>query len=119
MKLLDKVGISIELIDVQTLMPFDIHGIIGKSIQKTNRVVFLDEDVPGGASAYMMEQVISHQDVFKYLDAPPVCITAKHHRSAYGTDGDYFCKPNAEDIFNVVYGILSESQPEEFPEIDF
>ncbi|HUH74620.1 MAG TPA: thiamine pyrophosphate-dependent enzyme [Chitinophagales bacterium] len=119
LKLLDKVGISAELIDVQTLMPFDIHGIIGQSIQKTNRVVFLDEDVPGGASAYMMEQVISHQDVFKYLDAAPVCISAKDHRSAYGTDGDYFCKPNAEDIFKVVYEILSESQPQLFSKLNF
>lgn len=119
LKLLEKVGISVELIDIQTLMPFDIHGIIGESIQKTNRVVFLDEDVPGGATAYMMEQVISHQDVFKYLDAQPICITAKDHRAAYGTDGDYFCKPNAEDIFKVVYKMLSESQLESFPDIDF
>lgn len=118
-KLLDKVGINVELIDVQTLMPFDIQGIIGASIQKTNRVVFLDEDVPGGASAYMMEQVISHQDVFKYLDAAPVCITAKDHRTAYGTDGDYFCKPNAEDIFKAAYQILSESQPNIYSKLNF
>lgn len=117
--LLDNVGISVELIDIQTLLPFDIQGVIGKSIQKTNRVIFLDEDVPGGASAYMMEQVMTHQNVFPYLDASPVCMSARAHRSAYGSDGDYYCKPNAEDIFRKVYEMMRESNPRHFLEMDF
>ena len=113
---LNEVGISVELIDVQTLLPFDIHGSIAASIRKTNRVVFLDEDVPGGASAYMFQQVFEKQDIFKYLDAPPVTISAKAHRAAYGSDGDYFSKPNVEEIFEAVYKIMSEADPEEFPQ---
>jgi pyruvate/2-oxoglutarate/acetoin dehydrogenase E1 component/TPP-dependent pyruvate/acetoin dehydrogenase alpha subunit len=114
---LNEVGIAVELIDVQTLLPFDIHGSIGASIRKTNRVVFLDEDVPGGASAYMFQQVFEKQDIFRYLDAPPVTISAKAHRAAYGSDGDYFSKPNAEEIFEAVYKIMSEADPDEFPQI--
>lgn len=117
--MLDTVGISVELVDVQTLLPFDISHIIGKSVRKTNRVVFLDEDVPGGASAYMMEQAISIQKIFSYLDSEPVVISATHHRSAYGSDGDYFCKPNAEDVFKAVYQLMHESQPEYFPVLNF
>jgi len=117
MNLLDKVGISVELVDVQTLLPFDLPGVIGQSVRKTNRVVFLDEDVPGGGTAYMMEQVMSHQDIFNYLDSVPVCLSAAPHRSAYGTDGDYFCKPSAEDVFKTVYNILRESNPAIYPEI--
>jgi pyruvate/2-oxoglutarate/acetoin dehydrogenase E1 component/TPP-dependent pyruvate/acetoin dehydrogenase alpha subunit len=114
---LNEVGIAVELIDVQTLLPFDIHGSIAASIRKTNRVVFLDEDVPGGASAYMFQQVFEKQDIFRYLDAPPVTISAKAHRAAYGSDGDYFSKPNAEEIFEAVYKIMSEADPDEFPQI--
>lgn len=117
--LLEKIDISVELIDVQTLLPFDISGIIGKSIQKTNRVIFLDEDVPGGGSAYMMEQVMTHQNIFSYLDTAPVCMSARPHRAAYGSDGDYYCKPNAEDIFNQVYQILQESYPKQFGILGF
>jgi len=112
---LNEVGIAVELIDVQTLLPFDIHGSIATSIRKTNRVVFLDEDVPGGASAYMFQQVFEKQDIFRYLDAPPVTISAKAHRAAYGSDGDYFSKPNAEEIFEAVYKIMHESDPDEYP----
>jgi pyruvate/2-oxoglutarate/acetoin dehydrogenase E1 component/TPP-dependent pyruvate/acetoin dehydrogenase alpha subunit len=114
---LNEVGIAVELIDVQTLLPFDIHGSIAASIRKTNRVVFLDEDVPGGASAYMFQQVFEKQDIFRYLDAPPVTISAKAHRAAYGSDGDYFSKPNAEEIFEAVYKIMSEADTDEFPQI--
>lgn len=114
---LAEVKISVELIDVQTLLPFDIHHEISKSVRKTNRIVFLDEDVPGGASAYMYQQVLEHQDVWRWLDSPPITITAQPNRPAYATDGDYFCKPNAEDIFEAVYNIMHESSPEDFPEI--
>ncbi|MBS1624474.1 MAG: transketolase [Bacteroidetes bacterium] len=115
MKLLADTGISVELIDVQTLLPFDIHGLIGDSVRRTNRVVFIDEDVPGGASAYMFQQVFEHQDIYRYLDAPPRTISAKAHRSPYGSDGDYFSKPNAEEIFEVIYGMMSEVDPGEWP----
>lgn len=115
MKLLEETGISVELIDVQTLLPFDINGIIGESVRRTNRVVFIDEDVPGGASAYMFQQVFEHQDIYRYLDAPPRTISAKAHRSPYGSDGDYFSKPNAEEIFEVIYVMMSEVDPGEWP----
>lgn len=115
MRLLAETGISVELIDVQTLLPFDINGLIGESVRRTNRVVFIDEDVPGGASAYMFQQVFEHQDIYRYLDAPPRTISAKAHRSPYGSDGDYFSKPNAEEIFEVIYGMMSEVDPGEWP----
>lgn len=112
---LNKMGISVELIDVQTLLPFDTYGVIGKSIQKTNRVVFLDEDVPGGGTAYMLQQVLEQQEIFRYLDSEPVTITAKEHRGAFGSDGDYFCKPSAEDVFNVINKLMCEVNPSKFP----
>ena len=115
MKLLAEVGISVELLDVRTLLPFDLHGIIGESVRKTNRVVFLDEDVPGGASAYMFQQVFEKQDIYRYLDAPPQTISAKAHRVPYGSDGDYFSKPNAEEIFETIYRMMSEVDPGEWP----
>jgi len=115
MKQLEEVGISVELIDVQTLLPFDINGIISESIRKTNRVIFLDEDVPGGASAYMFQQVFEKQDIFRHLDAPPLTISAKAHRVPYGSDGDYFSKPNAEEIFETIYRMMSEVDPGEWP----
>jgi pyruvate/2-oxoglutarate/acetoin dehydrogenase E1 component/TPP-dependent pyruvate/acetoin dehydrogenase alpha subunit len=114
---LKEVGISVELIDIQTLLPFDINGMISESIKKTNRVVFLDEDVPGGASAYMFQQVFEKQHIFQYLDAPPITISAKAHRTPYGSDGDYFSKPNAEEIFETIYTMMSEVAPGEWPEI--
>jgi 2-oxoisovalerate dehydrogenase E1 component len=114
---LNEVGISVELIDVQTLLPFDIHHSIADSIKKTNRVLFLDEDVPGGATAYMMQQVIEQQKGYYYLDAEPRTLSAQAHRPAYGTDGDYFSKPNVEDVFEAVYGIMNEVDPEKFPKI--
>ncbi|HQG39097.1 MAG TPA: transketolase C-terminal domain-containing protein, partial [Chitinophagales bacterium] len=108
-------GISVELIDVQTLLPFDIYGVIGNSIRKTNRVVFLDEDYPGGATSYMLQQVLEHQNIFRYLDSEPVTITARNHRGAYGSDGDYFCKPNAEDVVHVINKMMYEVNPRRFP----
>ncbi len=100
--------ISCEVIDVQTLLPFDINNIILKSLQKTNRIVFVDEDVPGGAAAYMFQQVMEKQGGYKYLDVAPRTITAQAHRPAYGTDGDYFSKPNAEDIAEVIMQMMAE-----------
>ena len=115
MTLLKGVGISVELIDVQTLIPFDIHQSIIESIKKTNRVVFLDEDVSGGASAYMFQKVFEEQGAYRWLDAEAKTITAKDHRTAYGSDGDYFSKPNAEQIFEVIYNMMSEMSPGDYP----
>jgi len=112
---LAEIGVSLEVIDVQTLLPFDTHGIIGQSIQKTNRVLFADEDVPGGGSAYMMQQVFDHQGVYAYLDAAPQTLAAQAHRPAYSTDGDYFSKPSVEDVVEKVYQIMHESNPKKFP----
>ena len=117
MSLLKNVGISVELIDVQTLIPFDINSSIIESIKKTNRVVFLDEDVSGGASAYMFQKVYEGQSAFRWLDSEPKTITAKDHRTAYGSDGDYFSKPNAEQIFEVIYGMMSEVSPGDYPQL--
>ncbi|MBS1518801.1 MAG: transketolase [Bacteroidetes bacterium] len=112
---LNEVNISCELIDVQTLLPFDIHGKILESLKKTNRILFLDEDVPGGASAFMMQNVIDRDGGYLYLDSPPKCLSAKEHRPAYGTDGDYFSKPNAEQIFETVYEMMNETDPQQYP----
>jgi pyruvate/2-oxoglutarate/acetoin dehydrogenase E1 component len=114
---LEKKGISVELIDVQTLLPFDIHHSIVESLKKTNRIVFMDEDVPGGSSAYMMQKVLEEQGGYNYLDSEPKTITAKAHRPAYGSDGDYFSKPNAEDVFETVYALMHESNPRQFPKL--
>lgn len=99
-------GVSVELIDVQTLLPFDLDHVIVHSLRKTNRILFLDEDVPGGATAYMMQHVMQEQDGYFYLDHKPVCLSAKAHRPAYGSDGDYFSKPNVGEIVDVVRGIV-------------
>ncbi|WP_296698347.1 thiamine pyrophosphate-dependent enzyme [Algoriphagus sp.] len=112
---LGELGIEVEVIDVQTLLPFDVHGIIGESIKKTNRVIFADEDVPGGASAYMMQQVLENQEVFRYLDSEPMTIASKPHRPAYSSDGDYFSKPSVEDIVEKVYKVMNEANPKSFP----
>jgi len=114
---LDAAGISVELIDVQTLLPFDINHLIVESIKKTNRVLFVDEDVPGGTTAYMMQKVLEEQSGYQYLDSPPKSLCAKEHRPAYGSDGDYFSKPNEESIFEAIYEILNESDPIAYPEI--
>lgn len=114
---LEEFGISVELIDVQTLLPFDIDGMIGKSVAKTNKVVFFDEDVPGGASAFMMKQVLEDQKAYFHLDAEPRTLTAQEHRPAYSSDGDYYSNPNAEDVFEIVYEIMHEYDPEKYPKI--
>ena len=114
---LKEFDIHVELIDVQTLLPFDLHHSILESVKKTNKVVFFDEDVPGGATAYMMQKVLEQQKAYYYLDAEPVTITAQEHRPAYSSDGDYFSNPNAEDVFEVIYGIMHESDPNKYPEI--
>lgn len=115
-KRLEEIGISCELIDVQTLLPFDINHSIVESIKKTNKVVFIDEDVPGGATSFMMQKVLEEQGGYKYLDASPISIASKAHRPAYGTDGDYFSKPNAEDIFIALYTMMHEYNPSKYPE---
>lgn len=114
---LEELGIHCEVIDVQTLVPYDIHGIIAESIQKTNRVAFIDEDVPGGATAYMMQQSLERDKAYKHLDSRPLTITGKEHRPAYGSDGDYFSKPNKEDIIEQVYQLFHEVDPIRFPSI--
>lgn len=114
---LQEVDISCELIDVQTLLPFDVNHSIVESLKKTNKIVFMDEDVPGGASAFMVQQVLEVQNGYAYLDAHPRTVTAKEHRTAYGSDGDYFSKPNAEDLFDAVYEIMNEIDPNKYPAI--
>jgi pyruvate/2-oxoglutarate/acetoin dehydrogenase E1 component/TPP-dependent pyruvate/acetoin dehydrogenase alpha subunit len=113
--LLEEVGIDAEVIDVRTLLPFDLQGRIAESIRRTNRVLFVDEDVPGGASAYLMQQVLEEQGGYQWLDGEPVTVTARPHRPAYGSDGDYFSKPNREEIFEAAYGIMRRADPRRFP----
>lgn len=113
----EEAGISVELIDARTLLPFDRKHKIVESLKKTNRILFVDEDVPGGATAFMMNKVLQEQKGYFYLDSEPQCITAKEHRAAYGSDGDYFSKPNAEDIFEAAYAIMNEANPEKYPAI--
>lgn len=114
---LSEFGIDAEIIDVQTLLPFDRTHTILESLKKTNKVIFFDEDVPGGATAYMMQKVIEEQKGFYHLDAEPTTLTAKAHRAAYSTDGDYFSNPNAEDVFEKAYNMMHEYHPERFPKI--
>ncbi len=112
---LERAGISIELIDVQSLLPFDLEHDILKSIKKTNRLLVVDEDVPGGASAFILQQVLDTQHAWPYLDSKPQCLSAQEHRPAYGTDGDYFSKPSKDDVFDAVYKIMHESNPTTYP----
>lgn len=112
---LEQLGIDLEVIDVQTLNPFDREAFIAESIKKTNSAIFMDEDVPGGASAFMMQQVIEGQGAWEWLDSAPRTISAKDNRSAYATDGEYFTKPNREDVIEAVYSIMTERKPAEFP----
>ena len=113
--MLAQCGIESEVIDVQTLLPFDVNGIISASLKRTGRIMFVDEDVPGGTTAYMMQEVLEKQGGYKYLDSLPSTLTAKPHRPAYGTDGNYWSKPEAEHIFDAVYNIMHEAQPTQFP----
>ncbi len=112
---LERVGIDVEIVDVRTLLPFDTGAMIRESIEKTSRVLFLDEDYPGGVTAYMMQDVLERQAAFDLLDAAPRTLSSRPHRPAYGSDGDYFSKPNREQIVEVVYQLMSESDPRRFP----
>jgi pyruvate/2-oxoglutarate/acetoin dehydrogenase E1 component/TPP-dependent pyruvate/acetoin dehydrogenase alpha subunit len=112
-----EVGIDVEIIDAQSLLPFDVNHDCVKSIAKTNRLLVVDEDVPGGASAYLLQQIIDEQNGYQYLDSQPQTLASKAHRPAYGTDGDYFSKPSAEDIFEKVYAIMHEAKPEQYPSL--
>ncbi len=116
-KELEQVGVSAEVIDVQSLLPFDIHHSIVKSLKKTNKIIFIDEDVSSGATAFMMQKVLEEQNGYFYLDSQPHSISSKDHRPAYGEDGDYFSKPNSDDIFEKVYDIMNESNPSRFPSL--
>lgn len=113
-KELQEHDINVEIIDVQSLLPFDINHDIVKSIQKTNRLLVVDEDVPGGASAYILQEIIENQSAYNFLDSKPQTLTAKPHRPAYGTDGDYFSKPSSEDVFEKVYEIMNEANPSKY-----
>ncbi len=113
-KQLEEMGIYCEIIDIQTLIPFDITNEIAVSVQKTNKLLIVDEDVPGGASAFILQQLIENQDIWKYLDSKPQTLTAKDHRPAYGTDGDYYSKPSCEDIFEKVLTMMNEYDPGQF-----
>jgi len=112
---LSKVGIEAEVIDVQSLLPFDLRGVIVASLQKTSRILFVDEDVPGGATAYMLQQVIEKQGGYQWLDSAPQTLAAREHRPAYGSDGDYWSKPNAESVFDAVYEMMHEVSPKKWP----
>lgn len=114
-ELLESVGISVEVIDVQSLLPFDVNGMILESLKKTNRILFLDEDVPGGASAYMMQEVIERQGGYRWLDSQPRTLAAAPHRPAYGSDGAFWSKPGPESVFEAVYETMSEADPKRWP----
>jgi len=110
-------GINVEIIDIQSLLPFDLNHTIAKSVSKTNRILIVDEDMPGGATGYILQQVMDVQKIFKYLDSAPQTLSAQPHRPAYGSDGDYFSKPSMDDIFEKVYTILNESNPSKYPKL--
>lgn len=112
---LERLGIDVEIIDIQSLLPFDLDHDIVKSIAKTNRLLVVDEDVPGGASAYILQQIVDEQNAWKYLDSKPQTLAAQAHRPAYSTDGDYFSKPSADDIFDKVYDMMHEVNPAQYP----
>jgi pyruvate/2-oxoglutarate/acetoin dehydrogenase E1 component/TPP-dependent pyruvate/acetoin dehydrogenase alpha subunit len=114
---LAEIGIDCEVIDIQSLLPFDINKDIVKSIAKTNRLLVIDEDVPGGASAYILQQIVEVQDGYSYLDSKPQTLTSKAHRPAYGTDGDYFSKPSVDDIYEKIYAMMSEARPNKYPDL--
>lgn len=116
-KELTQVGIDVEVIDIQSLLPLDLNKDLVKSIEKTNRILVVDEDVSGGASAYILQHILDEQDGYKYLDSKPQTLTAKAHRPAYGTDGDYFSKPSTEDVFEKIYEMMHEVNPTNFPKL--
>jgi len=116
-KSLLEVDIDVEIIDIQSLIPFDLQKDISKSVENTNRLLIVDEDVPGGASAYILNEILEHQNIYQNLDSKPQMLTAKEHRPAYGTDGDYFSKPSADDVFEVVYAMFHEVDPTSYPKL--
>jgi len=116
-KELKLLNIQAEVIDIQSLLPFDLNHDIVKSVQKTNRLLIVDEDVPGGASAFILSEVLEKQGGYQYLDSAPKTLTAKEHRPAYGSDGDYFSKPSVDDIIESAYAILHESDPKAYPKL--
>lgn len=116
-KELEQLGISVEVIDAQSLLPFDINHDVAKSLAKTNRLVIIDEDVPGGATAYLLQEIIEKQSAYFSLDSQPITITAKAHRPPYATDGDYFSKPSVDDIVERVYALMNETNPVKYPSI--
>ena len=116
-KELQEIGIDCEIIDIQSLLPFDINKDIVKSIAKTNRLLVIDEDVPGGASAYILQEIVENQNAYQHLDSAPQTLASQPHRPAYGTDGDYFSKPSSEDVFEKVYAIMSEAIPNKYPSL--
>ncbi|MBT8326413.1 MAG: transketolase, partial [Bacteroidia bacterium] len=114
-RMLEEKEISVELIDVQSLLPFDVNHTIVESLMKTNKVVFMDEDVTGGSTGFMMQKVLEEQGGYKFLDSAPRTLSSQDHRPAYGTDGDYFSKSNAEELFDLVYDMMNDYNPEKFP----
>jgi pyruvate/2-oxoglutarate/acetoin dehydrogenase E1 component len=114
---LEKMGINIEVIDPQTLYPFDLDNICGNSLSKTSKLLVVDEDVPGAASAYILQNILELQNGYYSLDAPPKTLTAKAHRPPYGSDGDYFTKPSVDDVIETIYGMMSDSDPSMYPAI--
>ena len=114
---LAELGIEVELVDIRTLLPFDLTGTIVGSVARTHRVLFVDEDVPGGATAYMMERAMASGDMWSHLDAAPQTLSAAPHLPAYGSDGDFFSKPSVEDIVERAYAMISEDDPTSFPDL--
>ena len=114
---LEKFGISAEVIDIQSLIPFDISHEIAESVKKTNRLVIIDEDVEGGTSAFILQQIVEKQKAFRYLDSAPLTIAANDHRPAYASDGDYFSKPSVDDMVEKIYAVFHEANPSQFPKI--
>ena len=117
-ELLLKKKIDVEIIDVQSLIPFDKSKLIKESIKKTNKLLIVDEDMPGGASAYILQQLLDYQKVFNLLDSEPKLLSAREHRPPYGTDGDYFSKPNINDVFEIAYELMNEFNPKKYPDLN-
>ena len=115
---LDKLGIDSEVIDIQSLIPFDLSKDIRKSVEKTNRLLIVDEDVPGGGTAYILNELLENQNIFPLLDSNPKTLSAKAHRPAYGSDGDYFSKPSLDDILEAAHEMMHEFDPNQFPKIN-
>src|SRR5690606_25249744 len=114
---LEKVGISIEIVDIQCLLPFDREHLCAKSLQKTNRLLVVDEDLPGGASAYILQKILEEQQGYFALDSQPRTLSAKAHRPPYGSDGDYFTKPSADDVVEIVYEVMHDVNPQRYPSL--